>query len=136
MRGAVDGGLETIAESAGAVLRSGLSVAVVSESREHDGRLGPAEPCGGTVPHACGERGPGRGCASVLVTLAEGSDPERRASRRMRLSSGRRSLLLSLSTCLAECAMDLGLGASVCRHGVSACRHGAPEDREGGAKTP
>jgi hypothetical protein len=40
---------------------------------------------------------------------------KRSVSRRLRLAAGRRRMRLALSSCLAECAMDLGLGAAVCR---------------------
>jgi hypothetical protein len=102
-----DRGLETIVASARAVVRSGLRVEILMEPG------GPA-----------------------LVTLAAGPEPARRASRRMRLTSGRRSLLLSLSTCLAECAMDLGLGASAWRHEASVWRRGPSFRRESRAETP
>jgi len=93
--------LEMIERSAVAVLRPGLSVAV---SGDRAG-IGAGE-----------ESGPP---ATATVTLTAGPGIGKRASRRLRLTPGRRSVLLSLSRCLAECAMDLGLGASVCRPGTS-----------------
>lgn len=69
-----------------------------------------------------GRRGLGRGVVPavrrpgiVVLVLTDECGARRQVSRRLRLAPGRRPLLLALSACLAECAMDLGLGASVCR---------------------
>lgn len=94
--------LELIVESMNAMLGSGLSLAL---ERERSGAEPPPD----------GRRSEGYDGASAVLTLAAGSHPSRRASRRLRLTPGHRPLLLTLSSCLAECAMDLGLGASVCR---------------------
>jgi hypothetical protein len=93
-------GLQLIVQSINSILRSGLAVTVMREP-------------GG----AGASGGPGRrsgDAPSAVVTLVAGHGLAQRASQRLWLTSGRRSLLLALSACLAECAMDLGLGASVC----------------------
>jgi len=71
------------------LLGSGLSLAVVVGRRRH--------------------------VREIVLAIVDERGNRREAARRLRLASGSRSLLLALSECLAECAMDLGLGASVCR---------------------
>jgi hypothetical protein len=57
--------------------------------------------------------------ASAVFALEERSGSRRKATRRrLRLTPGRRTRQLVLCDCLAECAMELGLGASVCRRGT------------------
>lgn len=56
--------------------------------------------------------------ASAVFALEERGGSRRKATRRLRLTSGRRMRRLVLCDCLAECAMELGLGASVCRRGT------------------
>jgi len=51
--------------------------------------------------------------ARLILTATDERGLPRQASRRLRLTPGRRSRLVLLSAGLAECAMDLGLGASV-----------------------
>lgn len=71
----------------------------------------------------------GEVAAGVLVArLADGR--ERRAVSPLAGASSRRALLLRLSSCLAECAMSLGLGTAVYRRpaapGDDRPRDGAP----------
>lgn len=94
--------LEPIVESINAMLGAGLSLVLERERSE-------------AGPSPDGRRAEGDDGASAVLTLVAGSHPTRQASRRLRLTPGHRPLLLTLSSCLAECAMDLGLGASVCR---------------------
>jgi hypothetical protein len=62
----------------------------------------------------------GQGASARVVLVATDRQGGRReASRRLRLTPGRRPWLLALSAGLAECAMDLGLGTSVCRGAAS-----------------
>jgi len=70
------------------LLRSGLSLAVVVGRR--------------------------RRVREIVLALVDERGNRREAARRLRLAPGSRSLQLALSECFAECAMDLGLGASVC----------------------
>ncbi len=56
--------------------------------------------------------------ATAILVLADQCGSCRQASRRLRLTPGRRPRWLALSACLAECAMDLGLGVSICRREV------------------
>ena len=65
-----------------------------------------------------------RGCASPtaprvasgVLILGEGDTVRRIASRPVALSRRRRDRFLALASCLAECAMDLGLGIGIYRH--------------------
>ncbi|MFH1502561.1 MAG: hypothetical protein ABIG03_05905 [Candidatus Eisenbacteria bacterium] len=56
--------------------------------------------------------------ATAVLELADAGGTPRRVFRRVRLARERRPRRLALSGCLAECAMELGLGASVCRRGT------------------
>ncbi|MBD3348728.1 MAG: hypothetical protein GF400_05990 [Candidatus Eisenbacteria bacterium] len=87
------------------LLASGLSLSVVTEPGRGEA---PAE-----IPPP--ETEPRRARARVVLVQSDERGSRREASRRLLLTCGRRRLLLGLSECLAECAMDLGLGASVCR---------------------
>lgn len=63
--------------------------------------------------------------ASGVLTLGR-AGREVAAARPLPLPRGRRERLLALASCLAECAMDLGLGAAVYRSGSltpGACRN-------------
>lgn len=87
------------------LLAAGLSLSVVKEPGSEDPSAQGRGPAGNPVHPR----------ARVVLVQSTGRGPRREASRRLRLTSGRRPLLLALSKSLAECAMDLGLGASVCR---------------------
>jgi hypothetical protein len=60
-------------------------------------------------------RPPARDAAETGVLIERLSGGERRAVTPLPRSSSRRARLLALSAALAECAMRLGLGTSVCR---------------------
>ena len=53
--------------------------------------------------------------ASGVLAQAVRGAARRVASHPVALAARRRDRLLALSSCLAECAMDLGLGVGVCR---------------------
>lgn len=74
------------------------------------------------VGDATGEQRRGRASpaaprvASGILILGEGGTVRRVASRPVALSRRRRDRFLALASCLAECAMDLGLGIGVYGH--------------------
>lgn len=90
------------------LLGVGISFRLVSG----DGDAGGMGPGG----HRGGASWNGSSIASGVLTLGEKGNARRAASRPVALSRRRRDRLLALASCLAECAMDLGIGIGVYRN--------------------
>ncbi len=91
-----------------ALLGVGISFELTSFGVAIEGAVG-QQRRGGASPSAL------RVASGVLI-LGEGGTVRRVASRPVALSRRRRDRFLALASCLAECAMDLGLGIGVYRH--------------------